>query len=85
MFAFVYIDLPSHLGSREQVAREASTSTSIATSLCKQSCLSDAKFLCVEYAATNKDIQRTVLLYISGKDIFGVELQSAEEKTDTTV
>ena len=44
-----------------------------------------AKFLCVEYAATNKDIQRKVLLYISGKDIFGVELQSAEEKTDTTV
>ena len=44
-----------------------------------------AKFLCVEYAATNKDIQRTVLLYISGKDIFGVESQSEGEKPDTTV
>ena len=66
------------------------TETSISTGICDRPLeaillASGRRFSCVEYAVTDKDIQRKVLHYISGKDIFGVELQSAEEKTDTTV
>ena len=66
------------------------TETSISTGICDRplgaiSLASGRRFSCVEYAVTDKDIQRRVLHYISGKDIFGVELQSAEEKIDTTV
>ena len=66
------------------------TETSISTGICDKPLeaillASGGRFSCVEYAVTDKDIQRKVLHYISGKDIFGVELQSAEEKIDTTV
>ena len=67
MFAFVYIDLPSHLGSREQVAREASTGTSIAISLCEQSCLSEAKFLCVEYQQQTRISRRQYYFTSAGR------------------
>ena len=61
------------------------TETSISTGICDRplgafSLASGRRFSCVEYAVTDRDIQRRLLHYISGKDIFGVESCRAQKK-----